>query len=137
MILKIGMVYIYSILISIGGELRPPLNDLDYEFSLLSSVALLKLGEKLNPYYLAHLLNSENMYRRIRYDMGGAAITRLTLVKIKKIKIPIPPIELQNQFASIVQQVESIKSFQSQSKQQIDNLFNTLMQKAFKGELVC
>lgn len=112
-------------------------NDLDYEFSLLSSVALLKLGEKLNPYYLAHLLNSENMYRRIRYDMGGAAITRLTLVKIKKIKIPIPPIELQNQFASIVQQVESIKSFQSQSKQQIDNLFNTLMQKAFKGELLC
>lgn len=112
-------------------------NDLDFEFSLLSSVALLKMGKRLNPYYLSHLLNSNNMYNRIRYDMGGAAITRLTLVKIKRIKIPIPPIKLQNQFADIVKQVETLKSYQSESKQQIDNLFNTLMQKAFKGELLC
>ena len=46
-----------------------------------------------------------------------------------------PPIELQNKFASIVKEVESMKEQQKQSKEQIDNLFNVLMQKAFKGEI--
>jgi len=53
------------------------------------------------------------------------------------LKIVIPPITLQNQFAQIVQQIETLKSYQSHSKQEINNLFNTLMQKAFKGELIC
>ena len=56
---------------------------------------------------------------------------------IKNLKIPLPPIELQNKFAEIVKQVESMKEHQKESKEQIDNLFNALMQKAFKGELKC
>jgi type I restriction enzyme S subunit len=47
-----------------------------------------------------------------------------------------PPIELQNKFSSIVKEVESMKEQQKHSKEQIDNLFNALMQKAFKGELL-
>jgi type I restriction enzyme S subunit len=50
---------------------------------------------------------------------------------------PVPPMELQNQFAEIVKKVETLKTHQKQSKQEIDNLFNALMQKAFKGELTC
>lgn len=57
--------------------------------------------------------------------------------KIKKMKIPLPPIELQNKFAEIVHQVEQLKESQSQSRRQIDDLFNSSMQKAFKGELAC
>ena len=49
----------------------------------------------------------------------------------------MPPLKLQNQFAEIVQKVEQIKEEQKQSKAQINNLFNALMQKAFKGELTC
>ena len=43
----------------------------------------------------------------------------------------------QNKFASIVKEVEAMKEHQKQSKDQIENLFNALMQKAFKGELKC
>jgi type I restriction enzyme, S subunit len=112
-------------------------NKFDYEFSMLSSVALLKMKDLINPHYLSFLLNTDQMYSKIRESMGGAAITRLTLVKIKEIEIPLPPIELQNKFASIVKEVESMKEQQKHSKNQIDNLFNALMQKAFKGELKC
>ena len=38
--------------------------------------------------------------------MGGAAITRLTIAKIKEIKVIVPPIDLQNQFADFVRQVD-------------------------------
>ncbi|WP_321422674.1 restriction endonuclease subunit S [uncultured Methanobacterium sp.] len=67
----------------------------------------------------------------------GIRQKNLNLTMVKDTEIPLPHLELQNQFAEIVQQVETLKSYQSKSKQEIDNLFNTLMQKAFKGELVC
>ena len=43
--------------------------------------------------------------------------------------------KLQNKFATIVEKVEQMKGEQEQSKEQIDNLVKSLMQKAFKGEL--
>ena len=64
------------------------INTMKNEFTLLSSVALLKYDRSLiNGYYLIHLLNSKEMYSKIRKNMGGAAITRLTIAKIKEIKV--------------------------------------------------
>ena len=83
------------------------INTMKNEFTLLSSVALLKYDRSLiNGYYLIHLLNSKEMYSKIRKNMGGAAITRLTIAKIKEIKVIVPPIDLQNQFADFVRQVD-------------------------------
>jgi hypothetical protein len=47
-------------------------------------------------------------------------------------------IEIVNfeQFASIAKQVEKIIDQQKHSKEQIDNIFNVLMQKTFTGELI-
>ena len=41
--------------------------------------------------------------------MGGAAITRLTIQKINDIRITVPPLELQQQFADFVQQIDKSK----------------------------
>jgi type I restriction enzyme S subunit len=106
-------------------------NYFDTEFSMLSSVALLKPSSSINPHYLAHLLNVESLYKKIRCRMAGAAITRLTLVKIKNITIPVPPIELQNKFADIVTVVAQVKETQRRSKKKINELLDVLMQKAF------
>ena len=56
---------------------------------------------------------------------------------MKSLKVQLPPLNLQDRFAQIVQQARYLREIQSQSKQQIDDLFNSLMQKAFKGELAC
>ena len=85
-------------------------NTLKEEFTLLSSVALLKQDRTImNGYFLAALLNNKDMYLDIRSNMGGAAITRLTIAKLNSIKVIVPPIELQEQFASFVQQVNKSK----------------------------
>lgn len=55
---------------------------------------------------------------------------------LKNLKIPLPPLPLQQKFARIVERVEKMKEKQKQSKEKIDELFNSLMQKAFNGELV-
>lgn len=85
-------------------------NTLQEEFTLLSSVALLKQNRKImNGYFLAAVLNNENMYSDIRSNMGGAAITRLTIAKLNVIRIIVPPLELQNQFADFVRATDKSK----------------------------
>lgn len=55
---------------------------------------------------------------------------------LKEKKIPLPPLPLQQKFAKIVEQVEKIKEKQKNSNVEINELFDALMQKAFKGELI-
>lgn len=86
------------------------INNLREPFSLLSSVALLKPSKNILNYFLKAVLNMPTMYTRIRSNMGGAAITRLTLVKINNIKIPVPPLTLQQLFAQRIELIDQQKS---------------------------
>ena len=86
-------------------------NTLKEEFTLLSSVALLKQNRNvINGYFLAALLNNADMYSDIRNNMGGAAITRLTIAKLNAVKVIVPPLDLQNRFAAFVEQVDKSKA---------------------------
>jgi len=97
----------------------------------------LKNLKTFNPYYLNSYLSSLPMQEYIIRMNAGATRQALNFSQIGKFKIPIPPIEIQNQFAEIFRKVEILKTQQKESKVQIDNLFDNLMQKAFRGELVC
>ena len=113
-------------------------NTLEEEFTLLSSVALLKQDRRIiNGHFLAALLNNENMYTDIRSNMGGAAITRLTIAKLNTIKVILPPIELQEQFASFVTWTDKSKMAVQQSLNKLELLKKSLMQKYFDWILVC
>ena len=104
-------------------------NTLDEEFTLLSSVALLKQDRSImNGYFLATLLNNKDMYLNIRNNMGGAAITRLTIAKLNAIEIIVPPIELQNQFAAFVAEVDKSKLMLQKALDETQTLFDSLMQ---------
>ncbi len=92
-------------------------------------------NKKVNELFLYHLiLYTKNYLQTFSTSVLKGMINKKTFSEIPMI---LPPIELQNQFAEIVQQVEIIKKYQNQSKEELDNLFNNLMQKAFKGELIC
>ncbi len=54
---------------------------------------------------------------------------------IRSFPVIKPPIDLQNQFAAIVEKVESLKSRYQQSLTDLKVLYGALSQKAFKGEL--
>ena len=113
--------------------------DQDYK-ALLSTTGVCKITcdpKKINFIFLMHQMNTNSFQKYILSKIEGAGQPYLNLTKIKSFQVILPPIKLQNQFAEIVKQVETLKTHQKQSKQQIDNLFNALMQKAFKGELTC
>lgn len=110
------------------------INPYDFEFSMLSSLALLKPKSGVtNSEYLCAWLNNSNVKRSILTKMAGGAIKRLTLTKINALPILIPPIDLQTQFARIVEKTEALKSQYQQSLQELEQLYGSLSQKAFRG----
>ena len=55
--------------------------------------------------------------------------------KFNKINFICPPLHIQNQFTVIFESVERTRERMQKSLEEMENLFNSLMQRAFKGEL--
>ncbi len=71
----------------------------------------------------------------IKKETTSVTIQHFTQDKFKKLLIPLPPIELQTKFATIVEKVEELKTQYQQSLVELQNMYGVLSQKAFKGEL--
>ena len=69
-----------------------------------------------------------------KYKTGSSA-QGIRSKELQKISVPVPPIKLQNQFAYFVKQVEKLKFEMENSLKELEDNFNSLMQKAFKGQL--
>jgi type I restriction enzyme S subunit len=99
------------------------------------SVAVIKVKrEKIDTVFLKYvfILRLESFSGK----GSGSAIQNLLLSEMRRFKIIIPPLELQNQFAERVAVIEEQKAIAQKSLEQSESLFNSLLQKAFKGELV-
>jgi type I restriction enzyme S subunit len=64
-----------------------------------------------------------------------SAQKNINLAILRDLDFPTPPIELQNQFAERVKAIEAQKSQAQESLKKSEELFNSLLQRAFKGEL--
>ena len=66
----------------------------------------------------------------------GGAYNALTIAKLNQLKVLIAPLKLQNQFVERVAVIGEQKALAQASLEKSEQLFNSLLQKAFKGELV-
>ncbi|MBT8245376.1 MAG: hypothetical protein HKP48_10115 [Winogradskyella sp.] len=66
----------------------------------------------------------------------GAGVPTLDRKLVHRELAPIPPITLQNKFALRIQDIESQEAIAQEQLKQAEHLFHSLLQKAFKGELV-
>lgn len=109
----------------------------DKENSIISSNLIrLRLGKYLLPIYFFSLMKYCQT-RVIKLKHGNEdAYTHMSTGILDKINFPYPPIELQTQFAQIVEKIEALKTQYQQSLQELENLYGSLSQKAFRGELV-
>jgi len=114
-------------------------NQITEEFSLLSSVALLRPKRNvLAAKYLMYCLNSPSTKSRMLGMISGNAITRLTLKKIKQGIIPLPPFDEQEIIVSILEKVNSVDEqldCVTNLEDNINNLKQSILSKAFRGEL--
>ena len=84
------------------------INNLDVEFSLLSSVALIKPNKNVLNTYLNLFLQSAFCYRNVRESMKGVGITRIILKQMELWDIPLPPYAEQNRIVTAAEQLLQI-----------------------------
>ena len=96
----------------------------------------IRMNERALPEYLSAVLNSK-YGKQVLYGMCKTIVgqANINAQELQDIKIFIPPIELQKQYVDFIKQVEKTKSEMKNSLKELETNFNSLMQKAFKGEL--
>ena len=101
-------------------------NEYEFPFSMLSSVALLRPDPNLcDAKFLASWLNSPPTRDKYLKRMGGAAIKRLTLTKIKEFQIPLPPLPEQKRIAGILDAADALRAKRRESLAQLDTLLQS------------
>jgi type I restriction enzyme S subunit len=84
------------------------INDLDEPFSMLSSVALMKLPTCVFNRLLVFFLRSPFLYNQMRSAMKGAAITRVTLKRIAPALVPLPPLAEQRRIVAKIDELMAL-----------------------------
>ena len=64
---------------------------------------------KVNPYYLCAFTNYPHGKRQIDEGVGGAAQQHFNVGKYNKLHLFLPPIEKQNEFFSVLKQIDKSK----------------------------
>jgi type I restriction enzyme, S subunit len=62
-------------------------------------------------------------------------MTGLNMGIIKDLALPLPPMSLQLKFDQIVRRHNALHSQQREAARQAEHLFQTLLHRAFRGEL--
>lgn len=125
-----------NILYSKGGTTGiAKLVDTDRRFANWVHVAVLKFGCQIDGKFFECMLNMDYCYEQSQRLTKGIANRDFVLSAIAQVKIYVPPIELQRQFTTFVQQVDQSKFKIQQSLSQLELNYKSLIQKYFRGEL--
>ena len=85
------------------------INDTDEVFDIYVSLALLRPTEVINPVYFRCVINNPDTKRQFDGSIKGIGVPNLHLGEIKKTKILLPPMELQEEYVLFVHQVDKSK----------------------------
>lgn len=97
---------------------------------------LIKNKSLLNSTYLAKYLQMDFVQKNISAKTMAVGVPKLALFRIEQIELLIPPIFLQNQYQERITLIEEQRAIAQASAVKSEELFNSLLQKAFKGELI-
>ena len=116
------------------------INNLNVEFSLLSSVALIKPNKNILNTYLNLFLQSEFCYRNVRDSMKGVGITRIILKQMELWDIPLPPFAEQKRIVVAAEQLlqitDVVEDEQTMLGQTIKKTKERVLDLAIHGKLV-
>ena len=112
----------------LGNVCRIP--HFDTEFYIGQRIVTLQT-EKLEPVYLEYALSSDDFKTKYMGKSSGSTVTGIRVRLLEQLTIPVPPMELQEQFAAFVEQTQKSKLAIQQSLDKLELLKNSLMQEYF------
>ncbi len=105
--------------------------DKDEIFDIYVSLALLRPKKEYSVDYLVQAINNNMTKEQFDRSIKGIGVPNLHLGEIQKVKIIVPPIELQNRFAEFVKQINKQKFEIQKSLEETQKLQESLMNKYF------
>lgn len=110
----------------------------DYENYFLNQ-RVAKIEPRNNKYlkdFLFGMFSNSKTKKELTKLSRGVRQANISNRDIEGLKMIIPSIELQEKYVSSIRLIEAQKALAQQSLEKSEELFNSLLQKAFKGELV-
>ncbi len=89
----------------------------------------------LSSHYLASFFNSPEGKRLALGEQRGQIQKHLNVGSLNKMRVPIPPLKEQLRFDALLRSHVGCEKTQKKARRAVDNLFNSLVQRAFRGEL--
>ena len=105
---------------------------LDEIMVIAGYIIRVRVNEKLNPQYVATFFNTKSIKKMLR-EMAKGAVNQANInaQEMQSIQIPLPPIELQNEYEAFVQQIDKSKFAVQKSLEKAETLYKSLMQEYF------
>ena len=121
-----------DILYSKGGTTGiARLVETDRKFANWVHVAVLKFGQQLNGKFFESMLNSRCCYLQSQRLTKGIANRDFVLSSIAQVIIIVPPLELQNEFAAFIEQLDKSKVTIRKSIEKLETTYRALLQEYF------
>ena len=104
-------------------------------FNIARAVSRIRCSPEVNRIYLALLLSTPAIKGYFISQTRVVAQPTLNIKQIKETEILLPPIENQIKFVEIYNQVKQKAAIEIEQRHRMGDIFRSLAQKAFKGEL--
>jgi type I restriction enzyme S subunit len=112
----------------------------EVELCLGQRMMLFRTNLDFSPALLMHWLNSPAILRRVQELTGGSASPHLNVKEIKKFPTPVPPEheqqEIVRRVTSLFALADRIEVRFTEGRKRVDSLTQSILAKAFRGELV-
>lgn len=104
----------------------------DYDMYYLNQRnAKLEIIEGIDKFYLSQLLKFEQIKKKLTGISRGVRQANISNKDILNLVVPVPPMELQSQFADFIKQVDKSKATVQKALDETQLLFDSLMQQYF------
>jgi type I restriction enzyme S subunit len=91
--------------------------------------------DKAHPLFLWVLLNRLRATGFFKRNSRMQINTKFNASELSALQVPLPPLELQHAFAVRIAEVRELEAVQAVSRQRLDDLFQSLLHRAFQGAL--
>ena len=122
-----------DILFCVRGATAGRMNIANKEFCLGRGVAAIRAEEPSKNAFVFSVLHS--LYDYFQSSGVGSTFINISKKDLETLPFPNPPLALQQHFAEIVSSVEEQKAKMKKHLEQLDDLFASLQQRAFRGDL--
>ncbi|MGV0928493.1 restriction endonuclease subunit S [Empedobacter sp. ULE_I145] len=116
---KIGSAGDFWIMPNLNRPVSLGLNQLMFEF------------ENLNTLFFKHYFSTDYGVKLIKSNLRGAITKSITKTALRELEIYNVPLELQNQFAEKIKNIEAQKELVKKQAEASENLFQALLQESF------